>query len=454
MNAKSVSLSMLLLLGVAVVAFDCFESRELVPDDREEILFWHFWGGEDRQVVDDVVRRFNDSQEEFFVRAVAMPGNNLDVKLFLSVTGGNPPDVINQDDPIVADWAHRGALMPLDEIAVPKEIDEARKWLFPAARSLTEFDGRMYGLCNALDIRALYYNKTLLDEHNLEPPKTTDDLMTIAEQLSPTDKDGRRQRFGYLPDSRRLWAWGVVFGGDFVDSENRVTANDPRIVKALSWMQSFSRRFGPDEVAAFRQGDQSLPGKTFPLLPAGNASPHGRYAVIMDGQWRVRDIARSQQSRREAGLAVAEYGACPLPTPADGRQRAGWVNGNFFLVPQGAKNPRGAWAFMKFWSGLGGHEADAAQTCMKGGWIPVSQSVVDQQEFQEYLEAEPLFREFVELAASPNQIPIPVIPGAPYFNREIKSVGGHTMSDLAVSPAELLSDASHRIQKQFDRIGK
>jgi len=65
-----------------------------------------------------------------------------------------------------------------------------------------------------------------------------------------------------------------------------------------------------------------------------------------------------------------------------------------------------------------------------------------------------LFREFVELAASPNQIPIPVIPGAPYFNREIKSVGGHSMSDLAVSPAELLSDASHRIQKQFDRIGK
>jgi len=453
-TARTVSIAILLLLAIAIVAFDFFDSSESIPEDREEVIFWHFWGGEDREVVDGIVRRFNDSQEEFFVRTVAMPGNNLDVKLFLSVTGGNPPDLINQDDPIVADWAHRGALLPLDELATPQEVEEARQWLFPAARKLTEYGGRMYGLCNALDIRALYYNMTLFDEYNLKPPQSPDDLMQIAEQLSLVDIDGRRQRFGYLPDSRRLWAWGVVFGGDFLDSTNRVTASDAEIIEALAWMQSFSHRFGPDEVAAFRQGDQSLPGKIFPLLPVSETSPHGRYAVIMDGQWRVRDIARSQQARREAGLAVAKYGVCALPAPPDGRPRAGWVNGNFFLVPRGAKNRRGAWAFMKFWTGLGGHEVDATKTCVAGGWIPVSQNVVDQREFQEYLKSEPLFCEFVELAASSNQIPIPVIPGAPYFNREIKNVGGNAMIDLDASPAELLNAASRRIQEQIDRVGK
>ena len=54
----------------------------VAPPEREEVLFWHFWGGEDRQVVEAIVARFNDSQDRFFVRAVAMPGNNLDIKLF------------------------------------------------------------------------------------------------------------------------------------------------------------------------------------------------------------------------------------------------------------------------------------------------------------------------------------------------------------------------------------
>ena len=49
-------------------------------DARSEVLFWHFWGGEDGKVVDEVVRRFNDSQEQYRVRAVSMPGNNLSPK--------------------------------------------------------------------------------------------------------------------------------------------------------------------------------------------------------------------------------------------------------------------------------------------------------------------------------------------------------------------------------------
>ena len=65
---------------------------------------------------------------------------------------------------------------------------------------------------------------------------------------------------------------------------------------------------------------------------------------------------------------------------------------------------------MKFWSGLANHEADAAQACADGGWIPVSQAVVDEPVFQSYLQRYPDFRLFVELAGSANQIPTPQIP--------------------------------------------
>jgi multiple sugar transport system substrate-binding protein len=437
----------LILFVCGLAIWNRLDVQTQLPPDRREVIFWHFWGGADRAIVEDVVQRFNRSQDEHFVRAIAMPGNNLDLKLFLAVSGGDPPDLINQDDPIMADWASRGALMPLDEIASADEVERLRDWLVPAARHLGTYNDRMYALCNGLDIRALYYNKTLLDEYHLAPPTNLAELDQIAVSTTTFDDEGTPQRFGYLPDPRRLSAWSAVFGGDLFDERTgRVTADSEPVVRALQWMTSFRRRYGAVAVAAFRQGDQSLPGKSFPLLS-------GRYTMIMDGQWRVRDIVASQDEQRRRGVTVTQYGVCPLPAPAGGREQAGWVNGNFFVVPRGARNQDGAWQFMKFWSGFGGFESEAAKTCRAGGWIPVSTEVVRQPEFQRYLAEQPLFAQFVALADSPNQFPTPVVPGAPFFQRTINAAASKAMYVEGAPPvAELLHEANRTIQVQLDAI--
>ena len=429
----------LLVGSLAVLAWIVRPHSEL-PAGREEVVFWHFWGGTDRAVVEEIVERFNTSQEQYFVRAVAMPGNNLDMKMFLAVTGGDPPDLINQDDPIVADWAHRDALMPLDEIAPADEIEQLESWLFPAARQLGSYRGRLYGLCNGLDIRALYYNRTVIGQRTgrraplqLESIEQLDKLAAAC-VLREGDK---LTSLGYLPDPRRLWAWGVVFGGRFINSEGEVTPDDPAIVRALEWMTRYRDKWGADTLAAFRQGDQSLPGKTFPLLA-------GRYAIVMDGQWRVRDIPADRSG---------EFGVWQLPAPA-GRERGadGWVNGNLFLVPRGCRSPRGAWEFMKFWSGFGGHEAEAARTCSQGGWIPPSQQVVDQPRFQQYLRQNPLFARFVELAAG-EQVPTPVIPAARMYYREVNRAAERALyTDNPGNAASLLEEAAEKVRRQMERV--
>ncbi len=435
----------LTVVSLGLLFWDRLDARRRTPAGRQEVIFWHFWGGADRVIVEDVVDRFNRSQDRHFVRPVAMPGNNLDLKLFLAVSGGEPPDLINQDDPITADWASRGALMPLDEVASQDEVRRLREWLVPAALRLGTYNDRLYALCNGLDVRALYYNKSILDEHQLRPPTSLEELDRIALETTVIDRAGQPQRFGYLPDPRRLWAWGTVFGGDFYHAPTRrVTADDEAIVRALDWMVGYRRRYGSFAVAAFRQGDQSLPGKSFPLLAR-------RYTAVMDGQWRVRDIMAAQAEQRRRGDQVTQYGVCPLPPPAGGRPQAGWVNGNFFVVPRGAPNQAGAWEFMKFWSGFGGHEGEAARTCRAGGWIPVSTRVVAHPEFQEFLAEQPLFEQFVQLSASPNQVPTPVIPGAPFFQRTINETAARAMYVEPVPPASaLLKEATRAVQAQLD----
>ncbi len=428
------------------------ETADRIPAGRKEVVFWHFWGGQDRDVVDEVVRRFNESQSEHWVRAIAMPGNNLQAKLFLSVAGGDPPDVVNQDDPILADWAERGVIRCFDEIG-GSEAGQVSSWMFDSARRLSTYEGRLFGICNGLDVRAMYYNKTVLDQFGLAVPRTIDGLDRVAETIAPSsgNKDSPRERYGYLPDSRRLWAWGVVFGGSFVDEHGQVTVDSPPIAEALEWMQGYGQRYGPDTLAAFRQGDQSLPGESFPLLPVDKQSLFGRYAMIMDGQWRVRDIESFVTKRKSSGLGCPEFGVCPLPVPAGGRENAGWVNGNFFVVPVGARNTAGAWEFAKFWIGFR-HPEQAARTSAAGGWIPVSQEVVDTDAFQEYLKKSPLFREFVELAASPNQFPIPQVPGAAFFRRAVEGAGFEALNYPQRSVKEILAATNVRIQQQLDRV--
>ncbi|GAA4432863.1 extracellular solute-binding protein [Bremerella cremea] len=441
-----VLLTAILAIGLLVTQQLLSNVRHEIPADREEVVFWHFWGGADRAIVEDVAQRFNQSQSKYFVRPIAMPGNNLDLKFFLSVTGGDPPDLLNIDDPVIADWGHRGAILALDEVASPAEIDALKAWLFPAARRLVTYEDHLYGVPNGLDIRALYYNQTMLDRYGLSPPHTIEELDHIATTIAPPDQNEPYQHHGFLPDSRRIWAWGPVFGGQFYDaSTNEVTLTSPPIESALAWMASYRDRYGPSEIARFRHGDQSLPGKTFPLFAE-------RYAVVMDGQWRVRDIRAFQKSQAEKGEPVTQFGAIALPSPPGGKQNAGWVNGNNFVIPRGAKSASGAWAFIQFWCGFAGHEAEAARTCVAGGWIPVSQQVVDQPDFQTFLNDEPLFRTFIELAGSDQQYPVPVIPGAPYFNNEVKNVAESAMaSPTPPDLNQMLQDAQMRIQSHIDR---
>lgn len=419
--------------------------------NRSEVLFWHFWGGADRSVVDDVVRRFNESQDQYFVRAIAMPGNNLQAKLFLAIAGGDPPDIVNQDDPIVGDWGWRGIVQPIDQVCEAHELQEIKKFLYPAADRLGRFDGRLYAVCNGMDVRALFYNQTALRQFGLEPPSTIEELSHIAEVITPPHTEDP-DFFGYLPDSRRLWAWGQVFGGSFYDFDTQqVTLTDPRIVAATAWMARFGLWYGSDTINRFRQGDQSLPGKTFPLLPVHDDAMTGRYVMLMDGQWRVRDIEAFVQRRRDRNIPSPEFGVCPLPFPVDGRPDAGWANGNFFVIPKGAKNSEGAVAFMKYWIGLTDPN-QAAQTCAMGGWIPVSPTVTATAPFQEFLSNHPLFAAFVRLAASENQIPIPGIPGAPMFKREVERAAANAMANPEQSVKDILERAQATIQAKLDAI--
>lgn len=446
-------LTLLVLAGFAAVIVPQFQARAgKTPGSRREIVFWHFWGGRDRAVVDDVVARFNRSQSTYWVRAVAVPGNNFDAKLFLSVVGKNPPDLINQDDPVLADWLDLGVLQPVDEFAGAELTRELDSFLLPAAKRLVQVDNRWAAVPNGLDVRAMYYSETLFEALEIEIPQTLDDLDAVVNWISPPENPLKHGTIAFLPDPRRIWTWGYVFGGTFFDEATRSVAVDSdAIVRATQWMAHFSRRYGSDFATRYRQTDQTLPGKIFPLLPFGDDDSVGRYAMVLDGQWRVRDIEEFTAERLHGGRTIPRFGVFSLPPPASGREKSGWINGNFFIVPRGVKEPEGATAFIRFWIGLDDPD-EAARTCAAGGWIPVSRSVIDSPRMQAYLSEHPLMSPFVELASSENLFPYPATRGGMFFKRTVEAAAEEIVSYPDRSAPQILSAAAQRIKQQLDRL--
>ena len=178
----------------------------------------------------------------------------------------------------------------------------------------------------------------------------------------------------------------------------------------------------------------------------------------MDGQWRVREMMAATRAAQQRGEPEPKWGVVPLPPPDGGDVNAGWVNGNLFIIPRGSRNAAGAWEFMKFWSGFASgsdeaqlNESEAALACIAGGWIPASQHVVDSPKFQAYLEEAPQFAEFVRLASSKNQIPVPTIVGAAYFRSEIEKAAAEAIYE-GKSARRALEEASDRVRKRLREL--
>ncbi len=438
-----IAIILVLCLAIAILRKwdEPVEASKKTFNHREEVVFWHFWGGQDLDVVRDVVSRFNRSQDRYLVREIAMPGNNFQAKLFLSIAGGSPPDLVNQDDPILADWSTANLIEPLDAVAAPSEVAEVVNVLLPAAKSLSVVDGRMMALCNGLDIRAMYCNVTALKESGQPIPSSMAEFEQAVEALTPFGNFRNRDYFAFLPNHRHSWLWTAAFGGNLADPK-RFT--DPRMLDALTWLQSFSKRYGAGNVTAFQQTDQSLPGKAFPLLPRDEQHSTGRYVFVVDGQWRVRDLESFAKTRAGSGAKPIEFAVLPLPN-SQNLPDAGWVNGNFFVVPRGANNKRGAWEFMKFWIGIDRPD-EAAKTCADGGWIPVSQQVIDDANYQAYLQAHPLMQPFVLLAQSTRQQPIPIVRGADQMKRLLDQTTYRLLADPELDVATELQSVDTQVR--------
>jgi len=308
---------------------------------QKVIQYWHNFGvGVSADVHTQQIKDFLNANQNYAVEVEYVPttaGTQLSDKLVAAISGGQPPDAARFDRFIVTSWAARGFLTELsdqakrDGVTQDKFIKEG--WLEAT------WKGKVYAVPFDTDLRGLYFNKKQMQDAGVDPnkpPTTTDELDSIADKL--VKKDGAKvTQFGFIPwvQQGSLYTYGWIFGGEFYDPQkDQITLNHPQIVKALEWMVSYAKKYNVDTIDQYAQAFGSNEQNPFVA---------GLTSMVSDGDWEVATFNKYMKPEMHDLWDVVPY-----PKAAGGPAQVTWGGGWATVVPKGAKEVDGAWAFSKY----------------------------------------------------------------------------------------------------------
>jgi len=431
-----------------------------VQTDKIELVVWGLGQGEHMVGTYAAIDAFENAHPDIQVITSASGRELNPQKLMTAIVGGVPPDVIFQDRFTIGGWASRDAFIPLDSFIVRDQHTAQAinpKDFYPATWNEATYEGKVYAVPYDVDVRVMYYNKTLLrqagfvDAHGkVVPPKTWDDVLRYNQKLTLTSKTGGYTQVGFIPlyGPAQFYLFGWQNGGDFMSEDGRTcTLNDPKLVEALQWVvKCYDAIGGRAQVEGFQKA--FIAGAFDPFLV-------GKLAMTVDGNWNLNNIVRHKPDM--------EFGVVPAPVP-EGQPPITWSGGFSIAIPFGAKHPELAWEFIKWMSSpeawrIRHHVLQQFHFSRGTTYIPSlsANKKVNEMVWQEFVvnnqRLNENYKEALRMCIDllPNSKFRPVTPvGETLWDEHSRAANSATYHEM--SPEEALTQAQKVVQAELDRI--
>lgn len=422
-------------------------------DGRVVVAYWEKWTGFEADAMDAVIADFNASQSRIRVERLAV--SDIQRKLMLATSGGNPPDLAGIWAQNVHVYAEKGALTRLDDWLA--EAGNSADRYLPAYWNLCRHRGFTWALPATPASLGLHWNKRLFREAGLDPdrpPASIAELDEWAERLTivELDRAGRKARvrfseltereraekkftlvqLGFSPTIPGWWnaCWSYWFGGDLWDGDRKITALTPENQAALEWFAGYARKYGLQNIQSFGAG-------------LGNfASPQdgflsGRVAMTLQGVWTYNFIRKY--------APTLEWGAAPFPSADPARwPGVSIADCDMLVIPRGARHAREAFEFMNYVN----QREPMEKLCR--GQLKFS-PLRDVSETFYATHPNPAIRVFADLAAGPGIRAAPRLTVWNEYEEELRIAYDRVFNGLA-DPATALAEAERRAQWKFDRV--
>lgn len=404
------------------------EKTEAVEKSGEpvKIAYWHNWGsGTGGESMKQSIELYNKSQDKVIVEPLYVPaegGDSITSKMITAIASGNPPEVVFSSRYGIAEFMD--SVTTLNDLIERDHVDMDA--LYPWAVEEASYEGQVLGMPYDGTSRALFYNKEHFREAGLDPekpPTTLEELEDYAMKL--TKKDGDRiTQYGFVPSLGQGWlyTWGWSFGGEFYNPETGlVTANDPKIVDALTWETEFTKKLGASDVMSFATAAGADANDPFVL---------GQVSMVVQGNWMTATLDEYAPN--------IDYGICDIPS-VEGVDPTTFVGGRAMVIPKGIEGEKldAAWDFVKWMC----TSKEAQELKLISREYPVVRSVCE-----DIYRDDEVMQKFLKVL--PNGKCRPVILAGNMMWDELAKAPDRALQ--GESPADVLTEITNKINKEIE----
>jgi sn-glycerol 3-phosphate transport system substrate-binding protein len=330
--------------------------RAAREDGRVVVTLWFSYGGKNREVLTELVARFNRSQSRVLVRATYQ-GDYYEAlaKLRTAIAAGAAPTLSHVVVEVLPYLAEAGALERLDDYEGANEVRTDLVHELAQAGAYEKGDARpLVGIPFNRSIPIAYVNGALFEAAGLEPPRTWDELVFSARRLTVRSQASERWGFG-VPISWWFWVAMVAqAGGRIVEPNGATTFGSMAGVKALTFWQ---RLVHTERVMRLP------PGRDYNAWQVTNQDfIAGRVAMTWMSTAFLRYIEEN-----------ARFPVVAAPLPGDVR-RAVPTGGTMFVMLRSAPpdEKTAAWSFLRFMAA----PEQAADWAARTGYLPVTKGAL------------------------------------------------------------------------------
>jgi multiple sugar transport system substrate-binding protein len=307
-----------LVSAFVIVAMLAVFTSGAFAQSKKTVTVWNYWETPKHQAtLARVCKDFNSSQNTIEVVTKYIPFADFKKQLSIGAAASELPDIVIIDNPDHASYSAMGIFADItDKLASWPDL----KQYFEGPLNSCKLNGKLYGIPFGSNCLSLYYNEDMLKAAGVKPPKTWDELKSVALKTTRGNVHGfgissvqnEEGTFGFL-----CFLWG--------SGNTSFQINNANGIRALSLVRDLVKSGAmPKEVINWTQGDVM------------NQFISGNLAMMVNGPWQVPTM-REQAPNLKWNVVQLPVGAKP----------ASDLGGENFGVVKGDKVNE-AIAFLKF----------------------------------------------------------------------------------------------------------
>jgi len=294
-------------------------STTLDANTTGTITVWHYSSQQDVKTVQDYTALFTKKYPKITVNLEYVEFSATPTKAIAAAAAKQGPDVFIYGGNEVNAMYKAGVFKSVDSYWQ----SFADKGQFPDG-VLTKFNNKVYGAKGYVNLTGLWYNKTILDDVGVQPPKTIDEIESVFAKIAASPKKYTPIALTGQPTDQGDWTsfpWITSYGFSYKNP-------DPAALEqAFTLVSGWAKKgYLPKESVQWGQAE------TFTRWAQGDV------AFMENGNWNIGPASRNIGSK-------FAYGTAPLPTGP--KPQGIFLGGEALWIGGFTKVPDIAWAYMQ-----------------------------------------------------------------------------------------------------------